>query len=59
MVGLPALLGAAVSSQRALCQAPAKAYTLPIGAFQYEIEKDTALATLLLRYAQAYVSQMA
>src|SRR5262249_54875002 len=59
VVGLPAFLGLPSAASRALCQIPGHAYRIPIERMLKERERNTLLADLVLRSANATMSMLA
>ncbi len=59
LVGLPIVLGNAISLTNAYMQVPGQGLRIKARAFQDAIERSHALRTLMLRYANAYFNQMA
>ena len=58
MVGLPVLLGSDRSPNEAMVQAPGTLLRLDADAFREELDRSSALRTLLLRYALAFQVQV-
>lgn len=59
MVGLPVYLGATTSPQAAFCQIPGQAARISVGDFRQVLSRDGALHSLLGRFTQATMVQVA
>jgi CRP-like cAMP-binding protein len=59
LVGLAALLGAEASESQTLAQIPGTALRLPAAVLVAAVDAQPALRRLLLRYTQAYLTQVA
>jgi len=59
MVGLPVFLGAESAPAQAFCQIPGVALRLDAGTLQGEAARGGALRSILDRYTQAYITQVA
>ncbi len=59
MVGVPLLMGGETTSNRAVVRSEGHAYRLRIAVLKSEIENNSQLQNLLLRYTQALMTQIA
>jgi len=59
MLGLPAVLGAARSPSRAICQVPGRALRMPAQTFREAVVPGGVLHTRFIRYAQARMTSLA
>src|SRR5215207_11122811 len=59
MVGLPVFLGTDRISAQAFCQVPGEAFRMAAGVFRREIRRGRRLPTLLSRYTQVLIVQIA
>ena len=59
VVGLPAFLGAMTGSGRAFCQIPGRALRVKVKVMTAELERNSKVAKLLLRVADATMSMLA
>jgi CRP-like cAMP-binding protein len=59
VIGLPAFLGITTATGRAFCQIPGTATRIPIGRMIEERQRNSRLAELVLRSANAFMSMLA
>lgn len=59
LVGIAVFMGGESTTNRAIVQSAGTAYQLPAAALRYEFNNIQAVRTLLLRYTQALIAQMA
>ncbi len=58
MVGVAVLLGATLGPNRVVCQVEGEGWRMPVDAFREAVAHDGALQTRLLRYVQAFLTQV-
>jgi len=59
MVGLPLFHGVDRTAAQCFCQVPGESFRMPAGDFQAELRRNGALVTILGRYTQALITQVA
>jgi CRP-like cAMP-binding protein len=59
MLGIPVFLGAWSTSGKVFCHVPGDALRMRAARFRQEVRRNSALRTVMLRYTQAFIQQIA
>jgi CRP-like cAMP-binding protein len=59
MVGIPVFLGGTSTADEAFCQVPGDLLQMRAARFRKEVHRSLALRTIMLRYTQAFIHQIA
>jgi len=59
MVGIPVFLGGGSTPDEAFCHVPGNLLRMPAARFREELRRSRALRTVMLRYTQAFIHQIA
>jgi len=59
MVGIPVLLGGRSTSDEAFCRVPGDLLRMRVARFREEVHRSRTLRTVMLRYTQAFIHQIA
>jgi CRP-like cAMP-binding protein len=59
MIGIPVFLGGTSTPDEAFCQVPGDLLQMRAARFRQEIHRSPALRTIMLRYTQAFITQIA